>query len=285
MRRASLILLLATVGGPGAPADLPGLGDRAAAQVIQGRIFAYDTGAPLRGAAVALMDADSQAVATTLADSSGAFRLRVPAPGAWRVAVAQLGYGSVLSAPIDVGLEATVSVEIRMAVAPVALDDPVVVVGERTYRNPDLEAFRQRRKRGERTGRGYFIGREELERRPGARPTDLFRTIAGVRIVRGGRGRGDLVQMRGGCSPAIYIDGMQINRLMPNESLDTYVSIESIEGIEVYKGAQLAGAYHDAGGCGLILVWTRRGTTEGHPFSWARLLVLLGIVAGILLLR
>ena len=148
---------------------------------------------------------------------------------------------------------------VRMTVDPVQLDEPLIVVVPRGYGSPDLEEFWKRVERGERSGFGDYLYGEALERGT-LYASDVLRSVPGVRVASGRIGDGQLVLMRGGCIPAIYIDGTMVNRARRGDSLDMWVNLLDIEGIEVYKGAeQPGGRYFDHSGCGLVLIWTKRG--------------------------
>ena len=191
------------------------------------------------------------------------------------------------SEPVEVGPSEQVNVRIRMAVEAVALE-PLIVTGRISRASADVAAFYDRMDRGRRFGIGTFVSRQDLEERMALRPTDLFRGRASVRTVRGRGGRGDALRMAGGCAPAVFIDGSHLNRFNPDDSLDDYVAVHSIEGIEIYRGAgATVGRFHDPRGCGLILVWTRRGLAEGEgkAFSWKRLGAGLAIIGALFLLK
>jgi TonB family protein len=74
-------------------------------------------------------------------------------------------------------------------------------------------------------------------------------------------GGSNIVRMRGRrCDPLVWFDGQPLVGGFPD--LDA-ISPESIEGIEIYSGVatippELMGP-RDAGGCGVIVVWTRHG--------------------------
>lgn len=280
---ARLALLALAVGslviGPAAATPL-------AAQTIEGRVFEPEEGTPLPGVHLRLLGLEDRPVASTFSDDSGHFHIRAPGPGSWRLAADLLGYGSAVSDSIPLSEDELVRVEIRMAVDPIRIDDPIVVVGKPPFVAPDIADFNRRRERGEKMGIGHFIYGEELERVAGP-PSDLLRMVPGVHVSRGGRGGGQVIHMRGGCVPAVYIDGSQINRFSRGESLDSYVDVFSIEGIEVYRGMQQPGGrFLDRTGCGLVLVWTRRGEYDSEsPFSWLRLAAGVALILGILLLR
>jgi hypothetical protein len=253
------------------------------AQVVAGTVLEETTGRYLVGARVTLLDAQDVVHATELADSLGQFALQVPRAGSWILSVQLLGYEPLVTEAIPVDPAEMVVVEITLAVDAIPLE-PLVVKTRRSMRSPDIQAFYDRRDRAGRSGFGNFVARDEIERGGATRPTDLVRSMAGVRIVRGVPGRGAGIRMAGGCVPAIFIDGMRINRVSLHDSLDDYVTTLDIEGIEVYRGpTSQVGALHDPSGCGLVAVWTRRG--EPHPGSgigWRKMLTVGAILAVII---
>ncbi|MFW6330933.1 MAG: TonB-dependent receptor plug domain-containing protein [Gemmatimonadota bacterium] len=279
MRFHTAAMILIGAGAlAGAPAAL-------AAQIVEGRVVAHESEEPLNAVELTLLGAEGPPADTALSDSTGTFRLVAPEPGVWRVAAALIGYGRVVSHPLEIDDQRALRLEVRMAVEPVELDEPIVVVAEWSTMSPDIAEFHRRRQMGERMGMGVFFYGEELERWAGMSPTDVLRMVPGVQVTQRGRTREQVVLMRGRCVPAIYLDGMQINRFDAHDSLDRYVSIESIEGIEVYRGSQQPGRFHDPSGCGLVLVWTKRGYYTDEPFPWRKFLIGLALMGGLLLLR
>lgn len=260
------------------------LASPAAGQTVVGQAVDAETGTPLRGVHVRLLAGDEETVGATFSDEEGRFRLTAPRPGTWRITAELLGRATSTSAPLELETGETVTVEIRMGVDPVEIGEAVVVSAAPRRPDPDVHGFHQRRRRGERTGFGHFIHGEDLERSITARPTDILRRVAGVRLT-SNTGFGQIIRMRGGCIPAIYIDGMQINHNSRGESLDSYVTVHDLDGIEVYRGMQAPAQYIDLAGCGVVLVWTKRGGEADRPFSWTRFLVGIGLVLGLILLR
>jgi len=59
-----------------------------------------------------------------------------------------------------------------------------------------------------------------------------------------------------------------------------------IEAIELYTaGAQAPIGFHDPGGCGSILIWSRRGSPQdGTPNTWRRYLIAGALVVAALVL-
>jgi outer membrane cobalamin receptor len=219
-------------------------------------------------------------------DSSGVFRFALPAAGAFRVAVRHVAYTAFDSDPVDVTHGETVSLEIRLAVARIALEPLVVTVRTSDRR---LAGFHERRL-VHRFGR--FLSREDIERRSAPRTTDLLRGFPGIAIVpvqsrgRAGPAR-NLVTMRGttgSCEPAIYIDGIRSSQ-SEQSTLDDVLTPESLEGVEVYASATTAPPqYAGQAPCGVVLFWTR--TTQGgsKPWGWKQLMVGAGAIVTLLLL-
>lgn len=267
---AVAVVLAAALAAPGALAG----------QSIQGRVIDPGTGAALPGVHLRLLDIEHRIAESTFSNDSGYFHITAPVPGQWRIAGELLGYGNARSELLQLAEEETVRVLIRMSVDPVRIQEPVVVVGEPVYGSPDIADFHRRRARAERGGPGHFIYGDVLARAAGP-PTFLLRTVPGVSIDRVRRGQ--IVRMRGGCVPALYVDGTHINAFSNAESLDTYVDVQTIEGIEVYRGAQQPGGrFFDRGGCGLVLVWTQHGAHDpANPLDWKRVGIGFGLLLGI----
>ena len=257
----------------------------ATAQTITGVVVEEGTGQPLPGTLLVLLDHRGDHRSETIADDSGAFHIAVPGYGEYVIRGSLLGYAAMQSEPLRVGSGDELIVEVRMAIEALALE-PLVVRSRGRGMGGQLDGFYDRMDRGRRSGFGHFVSRHDVDRTNPLRSTDLLRTIPGVRVVPGRGGFGAGLRMSGGCVPAIYVDGTHVNRYpVATTSLDDFVPAIAIEGIEVYRGAaSQVGSYHDPGGCGLVLVWTRRGTDSGEPWSWKKFFAGIGIVGALLLL-
>lgn len=120
-----------------------------------------------------------------------------------------------------------------------------------------IEDFYRRMSRGI----GQYIGRDEIEQRWGGTPSDMIRTIPGVRLIRstsGGYGvRFPNTSLgRFDCAPMIWIDGQKA----PGMEIDA-IPLTDIEGIELYKGPSTTPVQFSQGqgsnNCGTIVVWSR----------------------------
>lgn len=259
----------------------------ATAQNISGLVIDEATESPVEGARVVLMDDDERPRGETFSDSEGQFWMEVPRTGTWWLAITSIGYEPVVSAPIEARVGDYIEVEVYLTVAAVPIEEPVVVTGRMEHLNSDIQGFYDRMEQSERAGVGKFLARRDIERMRPLEPSDLLRTMHGVRVVQGARGRGKALRMTGGtCTPAIFIDGTQINRINVGDSIDDYLTVHAIEGIEVYRGSQQVGRFNDGRGCGLVLVWTRRGHVEpGGSGGWTRLVIGTALLLGLFLLR
>jgi hypothetical protein len=256
----------------------------AAAQEILGTVLDHASEEPLQGVRVTLEDEEGATAVQTLTDERGRFYLAAPAEGSWRVATDLFGFLPLVAAPLEIARWESLVVEIRLAPQVIALD-PLVVTARRTSISPDVQRFYERLERGRHFGLGQFVSRADVERTYPIRTTDLLRSMAGVRLTPGPRGMGDIVRMAGDCVPAIYVDGSLINRTQVTESLDAHVIPHDVEGIEVYRGSgSMIAQYHDPRGCGLILVWTRRGEIPNNGVSWWKAAAILLAFGGIVFL-
>jgi hypothetical protein len=263
----TIVTLVALVGLGWVPA-------RAQQGGVFGATVEHHTEEPLAGVRVTLIDVNGRTQSAAYSDEDGDFQLELPHEGQWTVAAELIGYGSVQSDPVLAGPHDRVTVEIRLTIEPVTIEEPIVVTAVARM-NPDLRDFYTRMERGRKSGFGRFMSREDIDRIRPIEPTDVLRMTPGVRVVQGGVGRGKGLRMSGGtCVPAIYIDGVQINRVDARDSVDDFVAAQAIEGIEVYRGAQQVGRFFDRAGCGLVLVWTRRGEPDPTGSrSWLRLAI------------
>lgn len=229
----------------------------ASAQDFVGRIMDADTGEPLPGVHVVLMDTERREYGSVVSDDDGHFLLPVPGAGEWRISATRIGYDAVLSDPVTVEAGERVEVEFQLVVEPVPLE--TLMVRLRSLRpQTDVDRFYERMEGG---GFGRFISRDDIERTHAYSVTNLLYMKGGVRVAQGAGPGKPTLRMHDGCVPAVFIDGLQINEFDTNESPDYWLHPASIEGVEIYPfGAFGPPGYYDRRGCGLILVWTRRGS-------------------------
>lgn len=88
---------------------------------MRGLVVEADTGEPISGALVILLDADSATAATAMSSSSGAYYLRPPSPGSYRLRTDRIGYSSTLSEPLKLEEGASLSYRVEASTRPVEL--------------------------------------------------------------------------------------------------------------------------------------------------------------------
>lgn len=222
----------------------------AAAQVVHGRVVAAGGDSAVAAALVRLLPERGADSVATRADSLGRFTLRAPGGGDYRIAAARVGFREAVSPEFE--LEEGDSLEVRFRLAPdTVLLNPLEVVATSRRRPARLEEFHRR---AGRDAFGWFVTREEIDRRAAIRTTDLLWTAPGLHLVPSRRGFGYALRGRGGCVPAVYLDGMRIGA----GSVDLWTDPDELEGIEVYAGAGAPVEYAGPGaGCAVVLLWTR----------------------------
>lgn len=249
----------------------------AEAQRIRGQALEDESRMPIAGAMVELFGEDSVRLATAQTDSAGAFVLLPGRYGDFVVRVTHFAYLPMDSAALTVRPGETVVIELRMATRAIPLE-PLVVTSRG---DPRLRGFHERMRR---PGFGRFVTREDIERRPGARTTDLLRGIPGIQLVPTNTGIGNVITMRGGgasgrCLPAIFIDGTPAAQYA-DATIDAFLMPEMLEGVEVYSGITAPAALYSNSGCGVVAFWTRRD--GGRPFSWRRIFTAAGFVGAVI---
>lgn len=253
------------------------------AQLIRGTVIDENTRQGISGVEVTLSDSTDTPLKNAVTDSTGAFRLDLDSAGTYVLRAVHIGYATTDVGDIDVDSAEEIEVELSMGTEAIPMN-PLHVVARRPGRFGRLAEYYDRVEWSRKSGWGSIITREEIENRFASQTSDLLRTVPSVRI--GARSNEVLITRGGGCTPAVYIDGVHMNR-EGQALVDDYVHPSSIEGIEIYRG--VAGApvqYQDRRGCGSILIWTRQGERTGKPFSWLKLAIGgLGFLGLLLLVR
>lgn len=246
--RGRVLCLLALLAG-----NAPG----AAAQVVQGRLLDAETAAPISGARMHLVEEDGDTAHSSSTDVDGVFVLYGHEIGMYRVQASRIGYRDGTSAPIHLAANAVFNIELRMSASAVVLE-PLTVVGQARYARLEEQGFYERRDHFGPDGLrdAVFLEQHDIERMRPGRVADIFRHVRGVRLT------GGTPLMRGGCRPAIVINGWTASR--GGDQRGTGFTGRTIDhprglvGVEVYYGNAVPARYLlDAGGCGVILYWTK----------------------------
>ena len=226
---------------------------------ISGRVVSR-SGDPIGGAEVTFTGRD-----TVRTGNDGRFVIRLVNAGRRELRVRAVGY--------EPTVVSTFITPRHRDLSDVALERTVQVLAERaiTASASGLRGFEYRR----RTGQGYYLTREQIEKRKATTAAQLFTGIPSVWVQQSGtvairRSEGQIgLKFPGGCLPVYYIDGVPREIVMPmwtgvvppDLGPNQFVVPSEIEAIEVYKGLGSIPAEFkklDAG-CGVIVIWTRRG--------------------------
>ena len=153
--------------------------------------------------------------------------------------------------------------------------DPVAIAVEAvTLRPTDLDDWRSEagfeHRRG--TGRGFFVTREDIQRRQPRTVADVIRTVPGVSATCRGYGNNCVITMtrtsRGTCQPEYFLDGHQATN---STGANFPIDVAAIRGVEIYRNEFEAPVEMQRMGlrCGVIAIWTiapgERFNTPARP--------------------
>ncbi len=100
----------------------------ATAQSIGGALFDRNTRAPVGGAYIVLLNADSLEIARALTDGLGRFRLHAPNTGSYRLRTEVVGFLSSVTGSFHVGIDGVADLELEVVTISLRLD-PVFIEG------------------------------------------------------------------------------------------------------------------------------------------------------------
>jgi TonB family protein len=166
----------------------------------------------------------------------------------------RLGYRPVT---VDALVEPGATRSLTITIARLAQElSAIVVRGTRRQPTGEYGGFYDRLD----NGFGYFITRDQIERRNPTQVTDMMRSVPGVRLMPT-RYVQRAVRLRNAgvnCPPQFWMDGIRLGEEYDMDFLDP----ASVEGIEVYSMASVPARFMvgpDRRICGTIVVWTRHG--------------------------
>lgn len=136
------------------------------------------------------------------------------------------------------------------------LDAVIVTAPRREF--VDVTGFEQRR----RGAFGRFVTRADIEQRMPLRVQFMLEGLPGVQVSPSGQVM--LSRNMGlGCTPNVFVDGQNLLGFDLN-----LIDPQTVYGIEVYRGATDTPAQFQPvgrGGCGAVVIWTRRGIDMVGP--------------------
>ena len=213
---------------------------------VFGQVLQYINGDPIENAEVSLSNRST----STLTNQAGRFRFDDVEPGPTVLRVGHLSY-ALQEYLVDVEHGLAYQFTVRMDVDPIEVEGIEVVARSRfvarrlepVYARMDRKAF------------GYFSSTPDFERRGHPPVAAMLRDMPSTRVQN--RGLFWSVQLRGGCTPTIWLDGRRVGA-GASEFLN--MSTIDVDVIEVFPGpASLPPEYNDAGTFCAVGIWTKRG--------------------------
>lgn len=267
------------------------------AQTVHGEVTDAETGNPIEGVRLRLLDLSGEVVAATDSEDDGSFQLRARDGGLYSVAAQRLGYTSYRSDAVSVEDAGDIEVRVRMGVDAIPLS-PFVVLADSQIRRGRVADFERRR--DDPSLGGHFLDAEDVRARPTATPTQLLRALPSVELYQiqtednrrgldrsliylpGSRG---LSLIRGKCLAQVFINGIAARQSQDgHNSIDDVLDGVPIVGVEVYSRAAAAPpGFQGTGECGVVMYWTEEPTGSTRGWGIKRIVVGVGAIAGVLL--
>jgi len=217
---------------------------------VSGRVVLE--GAPSNaGSRVELLGTD----VTALTNENGEFTMRNLPSGSHVLLARHLGFGAE-TVPVDLSSREPKKVTIKLPKF-VAMMDPVLVTARRVA-SLDKVGFNQRK----RSGNGYYMGPEQIQKMHANYLTDILRVVPGLRVsytpdgdvVSSSRGPTSLM---GGDCVQYYVDDMPWMSATPGD-INQFVNGSEVVGVEVYNGPGTPAQYsRSMQNCTTIVLWTK----------------------------
>jgi len=238
--------------------------------LLVGRVIDQSSRRPITGVSVAIGDSTVRAIT----DDQGRFSISALPTGRIHLTFSMIGYGQRRDT-LELRPAVVQELEVTLARAAIALD-PIAVSVHSGWLESSGFYEREQSNPG-----GTFMTREQIERKRPVRLTDALRDVPGLRTyyldagrihVRFNReGGGDLLafdpandRTLAGCEPDLYLDGVlyrETSGFGGEQRVSNFdiVGVPEVEGVEAYTGPNAPLQYQNS--CGVILVWTRRGSS------------------------
>lgn len=233
-------------------AQEPRQGEEIPAGRVVGQVLDDETDRPVQGATVRITDLDLPAYPT---DRNGRFAFPEVPRGLYELEIRHLAYGTGTHL-VNVPAGETVTLEIRLAASPIAVDSLVVTVSARATRLGRAGFFER-----ERRGWGSFFSGGDVEITP---VRHLLLSVPQVEVHQGRSAFDRRIVFRSGgrrCVPAIFVDGFE-QKWAEGRVEEALVGLR-VGALEVYRGHQTPSEFmtlsrFETRPCGAIVIWTRR---------------------------
>lgn len=243
---------------PAVTASAEPLSDSSRSSVLTGRVTSSE-GTAIAGAEVTLLR-DGRSART---DAEGSFSFPSLPSGPTLFLVRRIGFVAG-NFTVILGAAERRRVLVSLEVMPLRLAE-VRVYGARAAEFKAMSSrhvdFNQRRA----LGNGHFWNRADLAKFSPQSMSEIFRRTPGLRLARDRSGR-MILSARGNsagasCPMRLFVDGFSVPLF--GLSIDDFVQVVDVEGIEVYSGLGTIPAQFGGRGpsedsrCGVVVVWTR----------------------------
>ena len=139
---------------------------------------------------------------------------------------------------------------------PARVLNEVTVTAPKAAEGLEKVGFNQRQK----SGFGYFMDSDDIEKRQAMRITDLLRTVTSLRVVPSGmdyvvQGARDA---QGGCVRYV-LDGTSYQSIFPGD-IDRMMPPMDVAAVEVYTPSSVPAQFQQVGsgsGCTVIVMWSK----------------------------
>lgn len=249
LRDISMVATTPPAGAAGASAvtEIGGVA-RSGSAILEGTVTSK-TGTPLDHAQASVLGTGIGGIT----DAKGVFHLTGLPPGTQTVEVRMIGF---LPKRTTVALRSQQTTRVNIVLEErVVVLDSVKVLAKKGAGSDWLNGFDRRKQRGF----GHFLTREDIERRSPIELTDAFRGIPGVNVQWTGSdytlSMNRSVSLSGSCPISYYLDGAPVSDFNVN-----WIQPSDVEAIEIYQAGEAPVQYSGgmSGGCGTVLIWTRR---------------------------
>lgn len=215
---------------------------------IFGQVVRHLDGSPIEQAEVQLTSLSK----SVLTNQAGRFRFERVDPGPTVIRVNHLSY-QPQEHLVDVGAGIAYQMTVRMDADPIEIEGIEVVARSRLVARRLIPVY----ERMDRKTFGYFSTTQDFGKRGHPSVAAMLQSLPST-TVRSGRGLTWSIELRGGCTPTIFVDGVRVGRGGVSEFLN--MSTISVEIIEVFPGAaSLPPEYNDPGTFCAVGIWTKRG--------------------------